>query len=129
MNPETMQDPRVIDVDGETTAEEAAVTKPNPASRTPYLAEADSERVNEQWKRVQTEFVDDPRKSVSEAHQLVSEMVERIAETFTQERNELEQQWSKGANVSTEDLRVCLQRYRTFFERLLPLGDTANMKH
>lgn len=129
MNPESMQDRgAVIDVDGETTAE-AAVTKPNPASRTPYLAEADSERVNEQWKRVQTDFVDDPRKSVSEAHQLVSEMVERIVETFSQERNELEQQWSKGANVSTEDLRVCLQRYRTFFERLLPLGDAAKTTH
>ena len=128
MNPETMQDQRVIDAEGETTAE-TAVTRPNPASTTPYLPEADSERVNERWQRVQTEFVDDPRKSVTEAHQLVSEMVERIVETFTQERNELEHQWSKGANESTEDLRVCLRRYRTFFERLLPLGDAANMKH
>jgi hypothetical protein len=128
MNPESIQSQRIIDADGETTAE-TATTKPNPASTTPYLPEADSERVHERWRRVQTEFVDDPRKSVSEAHQLVSDMVERIVETFTQERNELEGQWSKGADVSTEDLRVCLQRYRTFFERLLPLGDAANMKH
>lgn len=128
MSTEVSQDRDIIDAEGETPVE-SAVTKPNPASKTPYLAEADSARVNERWQAVQTEFVDDPRKSVSEAHQLVSEMVERIVETFTQERNELEAQWSKGANVSTEDLRVSLQRYRTFFERLLPLGDAAKMTH
>jgi hypothetical protein len=127
MNTEAIDRGDVIDVDGETTTEMAA-TKPNPSSKTPYLAEADGARVNERWQRVQTDFVDDPRKSVAEAHQLVSEMVERIVATFTQERNELERQWSKGDNVSTEDLRVSLQRYRTFFERLLPLGD-AKITH
>jgi hypothetical protein len=128
MNPETTQDQRIIDADGETTAE-SAVTQPNPASTTPYLPEADSARANDRWRRVQTEFVDDPRKSVSEAHQLVSEMVQRIVDTFTHERGELERQWSKGDNVSTEDLRVCLQRYRTFFERLLPLGEATKTTH
>lgn len=84
-----------------------------------------SSRVNERWSRVQAEFVDDPRKSVSEAHELVGELVQRIVDSFTEERNDLERQWSQGGDVSTEELRVCLQRYRAFFSRLLPTVNGA----
>jgi hypothetical protein len=87
---------------------------------TPYLNKETSSQTNERWRRVQAEFVDDPRKSVTEAHQLVGELMERIVNAFAEERNQLESQWSKGGDVSTEDLRVCLQRYRAFFSRLLP---------
>jgi hypothetical protein len=31
----------------------------------------------------------------------------------------LRKKWRRGDNVSTEDLRVALQRYRAFFDRLL----------
>jgi hypothetical protein len=86
-----------------------------------YLHQEAKTEMNTRWKEVQTEFVDDPRKSVAHAHQLVSDAVQRIVDTFTQERNQLERQWSEGGDVSTEDLRVCLQRYREFFTRLLPL--------
>jgi hypothetical protein len=86
----------------------------------PYLPDQTSAQAGERWQQVQAEFVDDPRKSVSEAHELVSELVQRIVDGFSHERDNLEQQWSKGDSVSTEDLRVCLQRYRTFFSRLLP---------
>lgn len=89
----------------------------------PYLPKQAGSQANERWQRIQAEFVDDPRKSVSEAHELVSELVQRIIETFSNERNDLEHQWSKGESVSTEDMRVCLQRYRSFFTRLLPLGE------
>jgi len=87
---------------------------------TPYLPDKASGAAGERWQHIQTEFVDDPRKSVTEAHQLVSELTQRIVDAFAQERDALEQQWSKGDSVSTEDLRVCLQRYRSFFSRLLP---------
>jgi hypothetical protein len=87
---------------------------------TSYLNEKTSASTNERWRRVQAEFVDDPRKSVAEAHELVSEVMERIVDAFSEERKQLEGQWSKGSDVSTEDLRVCLQRYRAFFSRLLP---------
>jgi len=87
---------------------------------TPYLPDQASTQTGEQWQRIQADFVNDPRKSVSEAHQLVSNLVQRIVDGFTKERGELERQWSEGDEVSTEDLRVCLQRYRAFFARLLP---------
>jgi hypothetical protein len=44
-----------------------------------------------------------------------------FGDTFGNERSQLERQWDSGANVSTEDLRVALQRYRSFFSRLLSL--------
>lgn len=90
---------------------------------TSYLPDQASAQAGDRWQRIQAEFVDDPRKSVGEAHELVGELVQRIVDAFTNERRELERQWSKGDDVSTEDLRVCLQRYRAFFSRLLPLGE------
>jgi hypothetical protein len=101
--------------------ERPAPERPEPeSSETPYLPEQDSGPANERWQRIQTAFVDDPRKSVTEAHQLVGELTQRIVDAFAHERDELEKQWSEGSDVSTEDLRVSLQRYRAFFSRLLP---------
>jgi hypothetical protein len=71
------------------------------------------------WSRVQTSFVDEPREAVQQADFLVANVVKRIAEQFSAERETLEKQWEKGQEVSTEDLRQALKRYRSFFERLL----------
>jgi hypothetical protein len=71
------------------------------------------------WGNVQASFVDEPRKAVQEADNLVASVMKRLAEGFAKERSTLEQQWDSGDNVSTEDLRVALQRYRSFFDRLL----------
>ncbi|HLZ68656.1 MAG TPA: hypothetical protein VKV26_01985 [Dehalococcoidia bacterium] len=71
------------------------------------------------WTDVQVSFVDEPRKAVQQADGLVAEAIKQLAETFAQERARLEQQWDRGGDVSTEELRVALRRYRTFFERLL----------
>lgn len=71
------------------------------------------------WKEIQTAFVDEPRKAVEQADGLVASAMKRLAEVFAEERSKLEQQWDRGDNVSTEDLRVALQRYRSFFDRLL----------
>jgi len=68
---------------------------------------------------IQGSFVDEPGKSVQAADQLVAEVMQRLAESFALERADLEQQWDRGEDVSTEDLRVALQRYRSFFQRLL----------
>jgi hypothetical protein len=89
-------------------------------SDTSYLPEQASGPAHERWQHIQAAFVDDPRKAVTEAHQLVGELTQRIVDAFAHERDELEQQWSRGGDVSTEDLRVSLQRYRAFFSRLLP---------
>jgi len=71
------------------------------------------------WEAIQVTFVDDPRDAVENADALVAELMQRLADGFAQERERLEGQWSRGEDVSTEDLRVVLQRYRSFFRRLL----------
>jgi hypothetical protein len=50
---------------------------------------------------------------------LVATVVKRIAEQFAAERADLEHQWDRGTEVSTEDLRQALRKYRSFFDRLL----------
>ena len=74
---------------------------------------------NARWTEVQTSFVDEPRRAVEQADALVSDVIQRIGDSFGRERSQLEQQWDRGDNVSTEDLRQALQRYRSFFSRLL----------
>ena len=85
-----------------------------------YLPDPALGQAGLRWQQIQAEFVDDPRKSVADAHALVDDLVNRIVQEFTNERANLEGQWSRGEEVSTEDLRVCLQRYRSFFTRILP---------
>jgi hypothetical protein len=77
------------------------------------------EGLRARWKEIQTAFVDQPRKAVEEADGLVASAMKRLAEVFADERSGLEQQWDRGGDVSTEDLRVALQMYRSFFDRLL----------
>jgi hypothetical protein len=71
------------------------------------------------WEAVQTGFVDEPRAAVEQADALVAQVMTRLAEVFSAERSQLEQQWDRGDNISTEDLRIALKRYRAFFDRLL----------
>jgi len=71
------------------------------------------------WTDIQTGFVDEPRRSVEQADALVAEVIKRLASSFAEERSRLEGQWGRGDDVSTEDLRVALKRYRAFFDRLL----------
>jgi hypothetical protein len=76
---------------------------------------------NTRWTDVQASFVDEPRRAVEQADRLVSDVIQRIADSFSNERTQLEQQWDRGGDVSTEDLRQALRRYRSFFSRLLSL--------
>lgn len=71
------------------------------------------------WEEVQTRFVDEPRGAVEDADRLVANVMQHLAEGFAQERERLETHWGRGEDISTEDLRVALQRYRSFFQRLL----------
>lgn len=71
------------------------------------------------WTAIQTTFVDEPRTAVEQADTLVAEVIRELARVFAQERNQLEGAWSQGTDVSTEDLRQALQRYRDFFHLLL----------
>jgi hypothetical protein len=71
------------------------------------------------WQEIQAEFVDEPRKAVQDADALVTDLMRRLAETLASERDQLESRMGAGGDVSTEDLRQGLQRYRSLFERLL----------
>jgi hypothetical protein len=75
--------------------------------------------LRERWTKAQTHFVDEPRRAVEDADHLVAETVKHLAESFAAERTGLEGQWARGDQVSTEDLRQILRRYRSFFDRLL----------
>lgn len=73
------------------------------------------------WDQVQASFVDDPRRSVQEADNLVASVVKRIADQFAEQRGKLEGQWSRGDDATTEELRRSMRQYRAFFERLLSM--------
>ena len=94
---------------------DAAATDLSPA----LFATEEAERFRSDWRGVQAAFVDEPRHAVEEADHLVARTITRLAEVFAEERSKLEAQWSRGDDISTEDLRLGLQRYRSFFDRLL----------
>src|SRR4029453_10363829 len=88
---------------------------------TPLFPETDATDLRKQWVDVQTSFVDEPRRAVEQAGGRVASVMKRLAESFAGERASLEGQWDRGDDVTTEDLRVVMQRYRSFFDRLLSI--------
>ena len=102
---------RKLETTGEATEEEYGST--------PLLAPEEAAEFHTRWNSVQVSFVDEPRHAVEEADGLVAAAIKRLAEVFARERQQLDSQWDQGENVSTEDLRMALRRYRSFFGRLL----------
>jgi hypothetical protein len=100
-------------------AENAAPDARDAKGGAPLFPNNELEDLRNRWKGVQTAFVDEPRRAVEQADGLVASAMKRLAEVFAEERSKLENQWDRGDNVSTEDLRIALQRYRSFFHRLL----------
>lgn len=100
----------------QTTETSAAITE---NSSTQLFPDNELQAFRSHWDGVQTSFVDEPRQAVQQADTLVANVVTRIAEQFSAERERLEKQWDRGDDVSTEDLRQALRRYRSFFDRLL----------
>ena len=96
--------------------DDAGTTVEHPVS---LFADADVTDYRASWSNIQTAFVDEPRKAVEDADSLVKSVLNKLSKSFTQERQTLANQWERGDNVSTEDLRVTLRRYRSFFDRLL----------
>lgn len=97
-----------------TTGRPANIDKP-----TPLFPENEATNFRDRWTEIQAAFVDEPRRAVEQGDALVADVIKRLAGSFADERSKLEGQWGQGDNVSTEDLRVALQRYRAFFDRLL----------
>ncbi|PYX44983.1 MAG: hypothetical protein DMG83_11435 [Acidobacteria bacterium] len=91
------------------------------ADSTPLFPDDQLKDLQTRWDDIQTGFVDEPRSAVEHADSLVASTMQQLAEAFAKERSKLEQQWDRGDNISTEDLRMAFQRYRSFFRRLLSL--------
>jgi hypothetical protein len=83
--------------------------------------EKETEGFRNRWNDIQVGFVDEPRAAVQKADTLVAETIKRLADSFATGRRELESQWDREGDVSTETLRIALQRYRSFFNRLLSI--------
>ena len=83
------------------------------------FADDDLADLRARWAGVQADFVDDPKDCVQKADVLVSDLVDRLTNGFAHARSRLEEQWARGEQASTEDLRLALMHYRNFFERLL----------
>jgi hypothetical protein len=87
----------------------------------PLMSSQEMSEFRSRWSAIQTAFVDEPRKTVEQADELVAEIMQRLAQSFSDQRSNLERQWERSDQVSTEDLRLALRRYRSFFDRLLSI--------
>jgi hypothetical protein len=103
------------------SAENVSSEVHNTSDAAPLFPNNELQELRTRWTGIQTAFVDEPRRAVEQADGLVAAAMKRLAEVFAEERSKLEQHWDRGDNVSTEDLRIALQRYRSFFQRLLSI--------
>ncbi len=116
--------PRVLQASGpaDRSAPDAAgdgSAAAGPGPRASLLEDGELQSITMRWKDIQAEFVDEPEQAVQEADALVAELMQRLAAMFADERAGLEKRLAGDQQVSTEDLRQGLRRYRSFFERLL----------
>ncbi len=88
----------------------------------PLFESDEAKKFRSRWLAIQSKFVDDPSASVKQADDLVSDVIKSVTMNFSNRRIALENQWNGGeAQASTEDLRMAIKRYRSFFDRLLTL--------
>jgi hypothetical protein len=119
----TSMENEVVDAPDSTNEPEARDVEadaPDDGATSEALLPADNaQRFRDRWESVQAGFVDKPQKTVEEADDLVRDLVQELTAGFVQRREKLEGQWKEGDDASTEDLRVALTHYRSFFNRLL----------
>ena len=116
-SPRQLEEPGLVETNKPEALDRTAIA----SESNPLFSESEMGEFRSQWIKIQTCFVDEPRGTVKDADKLVAAVMQRLAEGFSNERSGLEKQWDRGDNVSTEDLRIALQRYRSFFDRLLKL--------
>ena len=123
-------DVRVADANRWTNADAPLVTSDTPITsrraeprsegeQSPLFSDQESDELRRRWESVQAGFVDEPRRAVEEADELVQRVMDRLSKGFKDQREHMESEWGDRDEVSTEDLRVALRHYRSFFDRLL----------
>ena len=115
----------------ETRSPEALDQRPMSEARAPARSEDESleplfspdaaRDFRASWDAVQIGFVDDPKQAVRQADQLVRQVLDDLGQTFSSERNAVDGGTDTANQASTENLRLALRRYRSFFQRLLSL--------
>ncbi|WP_409495652.1 hypothetical protein [Amycolatopsis sp. cmx-11-12] len=113
----TLSTEDLVAADPERTTEAAPERHDEDEAQT-LFDNVDVDRFRDSWQGIQTAFVDDPRRAVKEADELVAVVIQNLATTFADHKKELESAWSQG-EPATEDLRIALRRYRSFFNQLL----------
>ncbi len=97
----------------------AARRPPPPPQDAPLLDDREADDFLARWSEVQGRFVDDPQGAVRDGDSLVAELMQALAARFSDHKGRLEEQWQRGSEPETEELRLALQQYRSFFQRLL----------
>jgi hypothetical protein len=110
---EGRDEPAAVPKSREAPAEEST-DEPAPQ----LFADQEIQGFRAEWQEIQGAFVDDPQQAVHEADELVAAVIQSLASTFAEHKTELEAQWRQG-EAPTEDLRVALRQYRSFFNQLL----------
>jgi hypothetical protein len=98
--------------------------KPQSATKAAWpslLPPNEAEELRSKWERIQLTFVEEPGKAVEDADKLVALAIRRVSEMLSNERERLEEQWTRGGEISTEDLRIALRGYRAFFSSVLSI--------
>jgi hypothetical protein len=109
----------MLPLNGIDGAAKLTIAKATQEPNLPLFAQNDTQDFRTRWEKIQSGFVDEPRKAVEQADELVASAIKGLTELFATERHKLEAEWDKTDNVSTEELRIALRRYRSFFDRLL----------
>jgi hypothetical protein len=91
------------------------------ASLAPLFTQQAATDFRSRWDRVQRSFVDNPQEAIRAGDELVAQVISSLAETFSNQRSQLEAELKQTDQSSTESLRLALRRYRSFFERLLSI--------
>ena len=120
-----VDDTAAVDISdtGRSTAESAAagvgIADEDTSDTRERLVPAErAEDYGSRWDALKGDFVDEPRRAVRQADELVGELLDELQRLFADQRHNLEQGFDHD-QASTEDLRLALRRYRSFFDRLL----------
>ncbi|MFD6162901.1 hypothetical protein ACFWF7_14135 [Nocardia sp. NPDC060256] len=87
----------------------------------PLFADTDLDQLRTQWREVQGTFVDNPRDAVTQADQIVTDIIYKLTTAIAERKRVLEERTSGATDGDTEELRQALRGYRGFFRRLLSI--------
>jgi hypothetical protein len=107
--------------DGVQTRTEETKPRTEETKLAPLFTDDAARAFRSQWDVVQRGFVDDPQEAVRAGDELVAQVIKSLAESFSDQRSSLEGELNQTDRSSTENLRLALRRYRSFFERLLAI--------